>query len=87
MQWLLGPGSRAHLRAYVAAGFVGFLFGRGADGATCACDAAKDGITNPTPIDGNTQPSASADDDGGYFKDQAARYYRTGPLDGYSPSQ
>ena len=48
------PRLRAHLRAYVAAGFVGFLFGRGADGATCACDAAKDGITNPAPIDGNT---------------------------------
>ena len=32
---------RAHLRAYVAAGFVGFLFGRGADGNTCACDAAQ----------------------------------------------
>ena len=33
VQWLLGPDSRAHLRAYVAAGFVGFLFGRGADGS------------------------------------------------------
>jgi hypothetical protein len=80
VQWLLGPGSRAHLRAYVAAGFAGFLFGRGADGATCACDAAKDGVTNPDPINGNTNPSVSADDDGGYFKQQAAAYYRTGPV-------
>jgi hypothetical protein len=78
VQWLLG--SRAHLRAYVAAGYVGFLFGRGADGATCACDAAKDGVTNPPPIDGNTRRSISADDDGGYFKAQAAAYYRAGPL-------
>jgi hypothetical protein len=80
VQWLLGPGSRAHLRAYIAAGFAGFLFGRGADGATCACDAANDGVTNPAPIDGNTRPSLSADDDGGYFKAQATAYYRAGPL-------
>jgi hypothetical protein len=80
VQWLLGPQSRAHLRAYLAAGFVGFLFGRGADGATCACDAAKDGATNPAPINGNTRPSLTADDDGGYFKAQVRAYYRTGAL-------
>jgi hypothetical protein len=80
VQWLLGPGGRAHLRAYSAAGFAGFLFGRGADGATCACDAAKDGVTNPAPINGNTRPSLSADDDGGYFKAQARAYYREGAL-------
>jgi hypothetical protein len=80
VQWLLGPGSRAQLRAYVAAGFVGFLFGRGADGATCACDAVGDGVTNPAPIDGNTQPSVSADDDGGYFRQQSAAYYRAGAV-------
>jgi hypothetical protein len=80
VQWLLGPGGRANLRAYAAAGFAGFLFGRGADGATCACDAAKDGVTNPAPINGNTRPSLSADDDGGYFKAQARAYYREGAL-------
>ena len=80
VQWLLGPDSRAHLRAYIAAGFIGFLFGRGADGATCACDAANDGVTNPAPINGNTRLSLSADDDGGYFKAQAAAYYRDGAL-------
>jgi hypothetical protein len=80
VQWLLGPDSRKRLRAYVEGGFVGFLFGRGADGATCACDAAGDGVTNPEPINGNTLPSASADDDGAYFKQQAAAYYRNGPL-------
>jgi hypothetical protein len=78
VQWLLGPGGRAHLRAYLAAGFAGFMFGRGADGATCACDAAKDGATDPAPINGNTRPSVSADDDGGYFKAQAREYYRGG---------
>ena len=80
VQWLLGPGSRARLRAYAAAGFAGFLFGRGADGATCACDAAKDGITNPSPVNGNTRPSLSADDDGGYFKAQARAYYKSGAI-------
>jgi hypothetical protein len=80
VQWILGPASRAHLRAYVAAGFAGFLFGRGADGATCACDAAKDGVTNPPPVDGNARPSLSADDDGGYFKAQARAYYKAGAL-------
>ena len=80
VQWLLGAGSRARLRAYAAAGFAGFLFGRGADGATCACDAAGDGVTNPAPVDGNTARSVSADDDGGYFEQRAALYYRSGGL-------
>jgi hypothetical protein len=80
VQWLLGAQSRAHLRAYVAAGFAGFLFGRGADGATCACDAAKDGTTNPAPINGNTRASLSSDDDGGYFKAQVRAYYRAGAI-------
>ena len=52
--------------------FVGFMFGRGADGTTCACDAAKDGVTNPPPIDGNTRV-ASADDDGGLLQGAVAR--------------
>ena len=80
VQWLLGAGGRAHLRAYVNAGYVGFLFGGGADGTTCACDAQHDGVTNPAPINGNTKASLSADDDGGYFRAQARAYYRAGPL-------
>jgi hypothetical protein len=76
VEWLLGPGSRAHLRAYAAAGYAAFMFGRGADGNTCACDAAKDGVTNPEPVDGNRRASLSADDDGGFFKAQAGAYYR-----------
>jgi hypothetical protein len=41
------PGSTlmASTSAYARAGVVAFLFGRGANGATCACDAAKDGVT------------------------------------------
>jgi hypothetical protein len=78
VQWILG--SRTHLRAYAAAGFVGFMFGRGADGATCACDAAKDGVTNPPPINGNTRVSISADDDGGLFKSLVRAYYKAHAL-------
>jgi hypothetical protein len=80
VQWLLGAGSRARLKQYVAAGFAGFMFGRGADGATCACDAAKDGVTSPAPINGNTRASLSADDDGGYFKAEAHAYYKAGAI-------
>jgi hypothetical protein len=36
VQWLLGAGNRPHLRAYVNAGYIGFMFGGGADGTTSA---------------------------------------------------
>jgi hypothetical protein len=39
---------------------VAFLFGGGASGTTCACDADNDGVTNPLPIDGNTLASQAA---------------------------
>jgi hypothetical protein len=78
VQWLLG--SRAHLAAYARAGYVGFLFGGGAGGTTCACDAQKDGVTDPPPIDGNGRASLSADDDGGLFRSLVRAYYQTGAL-------
>lgn len=80
VEWLLDDASRANLAAYADAGVIGFLFGRGADGVTCACDASGDGITNPAPVNGNTRTSLSADDDGGFFRDRANNYYRNGPL-------
>jgi hypothetical protein len=81
VQWLLGgSGGRKHLRAYRDAGVTALLFGGGADGTTCACDARGDGVTNPPPTHGNTRASLSADDDGGYFKDRVRAYYKTGPL-------
>ena len=81
MQWLLeGASGRAHLRAYVKAGYVGFLFGGGAGGTTCACDAQKDGVTNPAPIGKNTRLSLSADDDGGLFRSLVRAYARRGAL-------
>ncbi|HEY8655304.1 MAG TPA: hypothetical protein VIN34_01035 [Candidatus Limnocylindria bacterium] len=65
---------------YVKAGVIAFLFGGGADGTTCACDARGDGVTDPAAIAGNTRAALSADDDGGYFKEQAARYYAAGAV-------
>lgn len=48
---------RTHLTAYRDAGVVGFLFGGGAGGVTCACDAASDGVSNPAPIAANATAS------------------------------
>jgi hypothetical protein len=59
---------------------IAFLFGGGAAGTTCACDATKDGVTNPVPVNGNTRPSLSADDDGGFFRNRARAYYRRGGI-------
>ena len=80
VEWFLDDPSRAHLAEYVQAGVVAFLFGRGADGNTCACDAGGDGVTNPAPINGNTRLSVSADDDGGFFRERLAAYYAAGAL-------
>lgn len=74
VQWLLDTGTRPHLQALVRAGVIGLLFGGGAAGTTCACDADRDGVTNPKPIAGNTRSSLSADDDGGFFRALARRY-------------
>jgi hypothetical protein len=78
VQWLLGRDGRKHLRALRDAGAIGFLFGGGADGTTCACDAQGDGVTNPAPMGGNSRKSYNADDDGGYWRHQARAYYRAG---------
>jgi hypothetical protein len=81
VQWLLDGGSgRAHMRAYLRAGYVAFLFGGGAPGTTCACDAQKDGVTNPPPVAANMRASLSADDDGGYFRSLARTYARRGAV-------
>jgi hypothetical protein len=81
VQWLLdGASGRAHLRAYVEAGYVGFLFGGGSGETTCACDAQKDGVTDPAPIHGNTRRSLSADDDGGLFRSLVRAYGKAGAI-------
>jgi hypothetical protein len=108
-EWFLDEPSRSHLQAYRDAGIVAFLFGGGAGGTTCACNAANDGVTNPSPISGNNLASESAppgtppsevmrgttptlatpyaaDDDGGFFRWKAWRYYQDGvvPIGGGS---
>jgi hypothetical protein len=80
VEWLLDDPTRRRLGAYVQAGVIGLLFGRGGDGATCACDAARDGVTNPAPINGNTGVSGSADDDGGFFRRKVTSYYAAGAI-------
>ncbi|MCW2990867.1 MAG: hypothetical protein JWM73_1461 [Solirubrobacterales bacterium] len=79
VEWLLGPDRDAHLAAYEKAGVIGLLFGKAQATDTCACDAAGDGITNPTAINGNRLLSTSADDDGGYFRRQVAAFAAAGP--------
>jgi hypothetical protein len=80
VEWLLDDPGRANLSAYARAGVIAFFFGRGGDGATCACDAAGDGVTNPPAIGANTRASINADDDGGYFRERAAAYYASGAM-------
>lgn len=80
VEWLLDDPGREHLRTYRDAGVIAILFGRGADGATDASDAAGDGVTNPEPIGANTERSLSADDDGGLFRLLAHEYDDAGPL-------
>jgi hypothetical protein len=102
-EWFLDEAARTNLTMYRDAGVVAFLFGGGAGGTTCACNATNDGVTNPAPIAGNnmaselaatgTLPSEvmrggtptlvtpyAADDDGGYFRWRAWRYYQDGVM-------
>lgn len=90
VEWFLDDASRANLTTYMNSGVVAFLFGAGASGATCASDCMRDGVTNPSPINGNTLTSLSADDDGGFFRQKAKEYYAAGamqlPAGGSQPS-
>ena len=79
-QWFLDDPTGTHLAMYRDAGVIALLFGGGASGTTCACDADSDGVTNPAPINGNDLASLTADDDGGFFRSKAAAYYAAGPL-------
>lgn len=79
-QWFLDDPGATHLALWRDAGVISLLFGGGADGTTCACDAQNDGTTNPAAINGNTRLSLNADDDGGYFHERAAAYHAAGAL-------
>jgi hypothetical protein len=60
VEWLFDEPARTHLTAYRDAGVVAFLFGGGASGVTCACNAVNDGVTNPAAINGNSMASELA---------------------------
>jgi hypothetical protein len=72
------------LADYVKAGVIAILFGAGGEATftpgTTNYDAAKDGITNPAPINGNTLEALYPDDDGGYLRLRAKEYYSGGPV-------
>jgi len=78
VQYWLGDWS--HLQALAGDGVIAVLFGAGADGCTMYTDDRNDGITNPSPINGNDQVASYADDDGGYLRLSAAAYYQAGAL-------
>ena len=80
----------SHWQELKDAGLVGALFGSTTSTATTYYDREGDGITNPAPIcnsDGwsnglvvcTTKQAAVSDDDGGYLRFQAQKYY-TNPL-------
>jgi hypothetical protein len=74
-----------HVPELKRAGIIGLLFGRGNGGSTTNTDDKGDGVTNPPPMctrDGTSGPkicndhvSDVADDDGGYLRMAAKRYY------------
>ncbi len=75
--WL---GERERMQELADAGVIALLFGAGADGCTMYTDEMWDGITNPSPVDGNTLQAQYADDDGGYLRLRAAEYYWFGSI-------
>jgi len=74
-EYFLNNVTDGHLALWRDAGVIGLLFGGGASGTTCACDALGDGTTNPAASGTHTRASLSADDDGGYLHDRVAAYY------------
>jgi hypothetical protein len=79
-EYFLNDVADGHLALWRDAGVMGLLFGGGAGGTTCACDAMNDGVTNPAAKGTHTRTSLSADDDGGYLHDRVAAYYAGTPL-------
>ena len=76
--WLQNYPTNQAMSALAKAGVIGLLFGAGSSGPTQNYDAAGDGITNPPPINGNTEVSTYPDDDGGLLRMNVGNYYRSG---------
>ncbi|MEM8863730.1 MAG: hypothetical protein AAGD96_35930, partial [Chloroflexota bacterium] len=64
VETLLDESDYATLKRYRDAGVVALIFGQGAPGTTCPCDADQNGSI----------------DDGGYFLEVAEKYIQNGPL-------
>ena len=79
-EYFLNSVADGHLALWRDAGVIGLLFGGGAGGTTCACDATGDGTTNPAATGTHTRTSLSADDDGGYLRNRVGAYYAGTPL-------
>jgi hypothetical protein len=79
-EWFLDSIASGNLASWRDDGVIGLLFGGGAEGTTCACDAIHDGVTNPAASGTHTRVSLSADDDGGYLRDRVGAYYTGGTL-------
>ncbi len=79
LQYYLNPNSTQPIQDLVNAGIMGILFGGGDRTSSNYYDAAGDGVTNPASSPG-CQATASADDDGGYLREQAKLYYQRGPI-------
>ncbi len=84
-QYFLQAGNGQHILDYIAQGVIGLMFGFGG-GTTDYMDAAGDGVTNPTAIDGNpfsppqnTTTATVSDDDGGFIRAAGGSYY-TAPV-------
>lgn len=75
--WL---GDRANMESLANAGVVAVLLGAGADGCTMYNDEMQDGVTNPSPINGNDREATYADDDGGHLRLAASGYYDSPPV-------
>ncbi len=80
VQYYLGGDNNQQVQDLANSGLMGVMFGAGDGQTTTYSDSAKDGITNPTAVNGNNLVASYADDDGGYLRLRAQAYYGRGAL-------
>ncbi|MBN9387602.1 MAG: hypothetical protein J0I20_06070 [Chloroflexi bacterium] len=80
VQYYLNNDGTQHLQDLMNSGFIGIIFAEGSGVTTSYSDNAKDGVTNPAPINGNNLVATLPDDDGGYLRLQTKNYYSKTPL-------
>lgn len=77
-QYFLAPGARPHIAEYWDVGVMAVLFGATLSDTTHYTDHCGDGVTNPSPVNGNTIEAQWPDDDGGFLRTAVKQYYTTG---------